>query len=180
MDTSYALLASDTPPHANLASASAMLNVLYSHSSKFVQNPSLKLYYVTTGSWNSPAPLVSKIADSIQRFQDTNMLSKVDFYPWGATQIQDNWRAIDSAAETTVQFDQRTTLPDMPGIREAYLGVLPGEELVKLVSDDEGEIRKSLFFDNVRDFQGDNGSTETLNRLCQAQTQTIFVCLIME
>jgi hypothetical protein len=36
------------------------------------------------------------------------------------------------------------------------LGVLPITEYLKLISDESGEVLKSVFVDNVRDFQGDN------------------------
>ena len=48
------------------------------------------------------------------------------------------------------------TLPNITGVREAYLGVVPATEYVRLIVDESGQIRKSLFTDNVRDYQGDN------------------------
>lgn len=40
-------------------------------------------------------------------------------------------------------------------MEQAFLGVMPARELMKLLADDDGqEIRKSVFEDNVRDFQG--------------------------
>ncbi|MFI6304122.1 AIPR family protein [Amycolatopsis thailandensis] len=99
------------------------------------------------------------------------------FMQWGAKQIQDNWRAIDSALEVTIQFDQRTTLPDMQGILQAYLGVLPATEFVKLVTDDDGDIRKTLFFDNVRDFQGDNDVNQDIERTLQSDEASRFCVL---
>lgn len=177
-DTALNPLTSDEPPHEGLRVASEMLKLLYEHSSKFSTNPVLKMYYVTTGSWNQPAPIVSKIDDTVQRFEETNLVSRADFTPWGAKEIQTNWRAIDTAAETTVQFDQRTTLPDMAGIREAYLGVLPGVELVKLVSDEEGGIRKTLFFDNVRDFQGDNEVNKDIETTLSVPSEANHFCVL--
>jgi AIPR protein len=53
-------------------------------------------------------------------------------------------------------FAQRATLPDIAGVAEAYIGVVPAKEYLQLVTDEAGQIRKSLFYDNVRDFQGEN------------------------
>ena len=47
-------------------------------------------------------------------------------------------------------------LPDIDGVREAYLGILPVPEYLKLITNDLGFINKNLFFDNVRDFLGNN------------------------
>jgi hypothetical protein len=57
--------------------------------------------------------------------------------------------------KTTILFESKTTLPEMPQVEQAFLGILPADQLLQLVTDEEGEIRKALFYDNVRDFQGD-------------------------
>ena len=46
--------------------------------------------------------------------------------------------------------------PKIAGVDEAYIGLLPGTEFVKLVSTDDGDLNRELFYDNVRDFQGHN------------------------
>ncbi|MFC3965898.1 AIPR family protein [Nocardia jiangsuensis] len=155
-DTAVALLCDDEPPHPGLAEAHRMLQVLFDHSPRFRSNPVCKLFYVTTGAWKEQIAFQRKIKDTQERLESTNLISRADFHVWGAKQIQDSWRSIDSATEVTFQFDQKTTLPDMSGIREAYIGVLSASEFVKLIVDEDGDIRKALFFDNVRDFQGDN------------------------
>lgn len=47
-------------------------------------------------------------------------------------------------------------LPRIDNVTASYLGFLPGREFLKLITDDNGEIIKSVFIDNVRDFQGEN------------------------
>ncbi|MET7557783.1 AIPR family protein [Streptomyces albidoflavus] len=117
------------------------------------------------------------MADSKKRLIGSNLFSRVDFHVWGASEVQRNWRAIDSALEVTIQFDSRTTLPDVEGVREAYLGVLPGSEFIKLVTDDEGEIRKTLFFDNVRDFQGETDVNADIRQTLASGDRSRFCVL---
>lgn len=131
-----------------------MLDMLWDRSDRFAENPVMRLYYITCGKWEAPQPLVNKMGATRQALLETNMVSRVEFTSWGASDIQRQWRSIDSGLTTTILFESKTTLPDMPRIQESYLGILPAEELIKLVSDEEGEIRKALFYDNVRDFQG--------------------------
>jgi hypothetical protein len=40
-------------------------------------------------------------------------------------------------------------------VRESYIGLLPISAYLKMITDDEGNVRRRLFFDNIRDFQGD-------------------------
>lgn len=152
-DTVVSLVTSEDAPE--LPEFSEMLDMLWEHSDRFVENPVVRLYYVTTGKWESPDPLQRKIAQTEKLLLDSNLISRVDFHTWGATEVQTNWRAIDRGLKTTILFENKTTLPEMPQVEQAFLGILPADQLLELVTDEEGEIRKALFYDNVRDFQGD-------------------------
>lgn len=176
-DASITLLTEDEPPHPNLENQQKMLHRVLEESSRFRENPVCRLYYVTLGSWNNRGPIVKKMKDSQKRLLGSNLFSRVDFHVWGASEVQRNWRAIDSALEVTVQFENRTTLPEVEGVREAYLGVLPGSEFIKLVTDDEGEIRKTLFFDNVRDFQGETDVNADIRQTLASGDRSRFCVL---
>lgn len=53
-------------------------------------------------------------------------------------------------------FADRTVVPEIPGVTEAYIGLLPALEFLSLVMDDSGELLRSIFYDNVRDWQDYN------------------------
>lgn len=53
------------------------------------------------------------------------------------------------------------TLPDLPGVTEAYYGILPFLEFKKLLVDEDDKI-VNIFDDNVRDFQGENNPVNQL------------------
>ena len=55
-----------------------------------------------------------------------------------------------------VEFSKVAVFPRIDGVKEAYLGLLAGNEFIKLVTTTEGDLNRNLFYDNVRDFQGDN------------------------
>ncbi|CAI4164384.1 hypothetical protein IPZ55_17485 [Streptomyces sp. A10(2020)] len=118
-DASITLLTEDEPPHPNLEKQQKMLHRVFQESSRFRENPVCRLYYATLGSWQNRGPITKKMADSKKRLIGSNLFSRVDFHVWGASEVQRNWRAIDSALEVTIQFDSRTTLPDVEGVREA-------------------------------------------------------------
>ena len=52
-------------------------------------------------------------------------------------------------------------MPDLPGITEAYYGILPFSEFRKLLVDEDDKI-VNIFDDNVRDFQGENNPVNQL------------------
>jgi len=117
---------------------SRMLNLLWENSDRFIENPVVRLYYVTTGKWEAPSPLNRKIEQTKKKLIDSNLISRVDFHPWGAGEVQNGWRAIDRGLKTTITFENRTTLPEMPGIEQAFLGIVRADQLLKLITDDEG------------------------------------------
>ena len=61
-------------------------------------------------------------------------------------------------------------LPDIPGVKEAYVGVVPAEEFLRLIVDDAGNIRKSLFYDNIRDFQDYNDVNAEIRETLKAES----------
>lgn len=154
-----------------------ILDLLWEHSDRFVENPVVRLYFVTTGKWENPVPLQKKIKQTEKSLLDSNLISKVDFHTWGATEVQTHWRAIDRGLKTTILFENKTTLPEMPQVEQAFLGILPANQLLELVTDEEGEIRKALFYDNVRDFQGDVDVNSDIRRTLRSGDRKRFCVL---
>ena len=61
---------------------------------------------------------------------------------------------------------------------ESYLGIIPAKELIKVTSDDDGELIKTIFYDNVRDFQGYNKVNNGIrNTIKQRNSNDKFVLL---
>ena len=66
------------------------------------------------------------------------------------------YRDTKTSISKQVEFDKLVTLPSIGEVSASYLGVLPVKEFLKLITDGNDNIVKSIFIDNVRDFQGDN------------------------
>jgi len=77
-------------------------------------------------------------------------------YPLTPTLCRNSTRKRRNAISREFTFADRTVVPEIPGVAEAYLGLVPARELIRLLEDDNGEIIKNLFYDNVRDFQDFN------------------------
>ncbi|MBB6236904.1 hypothetical protein HDC90_001521 [Pedobacter sp. AK013] len=130
-------------------------NYIYDNASKFKANPTLKLFYVTTGKWVNDTNLRGIIDNGVNTLEQTNLFEQVIFNPFGARELAASYRKTKEAISTTITFNNRITLPKINGISQAYIGFLPFSEFEKIVSDAEGNLL-NVFEDNVRDFQGDN------------------------
>ena len=87
----------------------------------------------------------------------------------GAKELQRLYRAASSSVEVSIDFPRNVVLPSHGSVEEAYLGYLTATEVLKLVSlmDEDGhitEINKSVFFDNIRDFDPDSKINKEVSR----------------
>ncbi|EKT4473402.1 AIPR family protein [Pseudomonas putida] len=149
----------DTPQLVQNASIKKMKGIwelLIQMSDHMVnRRPNCKLFYVCTGKWLGDENLVAIIASGKRELEQLNLFEGVSIDALGASELQKLYQETKNRLSVTVNFQNRITLPDIEGVAEAYLGVIPFDEYVKLIQDESGTIY-SIFDDNVRDFQGGN------------------------
>ncbi|MGP8049797.1 MAG: AIPR family protein [Desulfobaccales bacterium] len=116
-------------------------------------NPQCLLYYVTTGKWTDDANLVARRDAARQYVDDLGLFRKVGFECVDADQLQRLYRESQNAIAAEVLFSERTVIPDIPGVEQAYLGLLSAPQFLRLVENDNEEVLTSLFYDNVRHWQ---------------------------
>ncbi|WP_085674942.1 MULTISPECIES: AIPR family protein [unclassified Pseudomonas] len=119
------------------------------------RRPNCKLFYVCTGKWVDDDNLVAVISSGKKELELLNLFEGASIDAFGASELQKLYQETKNRLSVTVNFQNRITLPDIEGVTEAYLGVIPFDEYVKLIQDESGTIY-SIFDDNVRDFQGGN------------------------
>jgi cold shock CspA family protein len=129
---------------------------IYLKSIKMDRSPILKLYFATTGKWTNDQNLLSAVNSNIKLLNKGSLFSNVKFNPIDGEKIKSIYREIKNRITREIIFDKHTILPKIVNVTESYLGILPAKEFIKLISDEEGELIKTIFYDNVRDFQGFN------------------------
>ena len=71
---------------------------------------------------------------------------------YGANEINQSYRESINNLAVQINFSDKATLPQIPKVESAYIGILPISEFRKLIMDDEGNLR-CVYEDNIRDFQ---------------------------
>lgn len=167
------------PVSEQIKSAREIMNWLYAKSVKFTrQKPVLEMTYVTTGQWLGDQFLVAKMDQRRERLTESGLFGSVQFEPWGANEMQEAFQRSKNNVTVEFSFASKVLLPEIDGVAEAYLGVLPVKEYLALITDHVGNIRKPLFYDNVRDFQGDNPVNHEMKETLQdASGQQRFAVL---
>ncbi len=64
-------------------------------------------------------------------------------------------------------------MPQIGGVQAAYIGIVPCLEYLKLLTNEDGTLNRRLFYDNVRDFQGNNPVNHEIEVLFGTQAEGI-------
>ena len=166
------------PRHNKIQSKIDLINFIYRKSTLLKRgNPKIKIYYVSTGKWQNDQNLLARVNAETQSLKDMNIFESVDFYPIDIDKIQELHRYAKNSISKTIDFENKVTIPEVEGIKEAYLGILPVTELINLLTDDNGLIIRGLFYDNVRDFQGNNEVNSEIQKTINSADKYLFVLL---
>ncbi|MDY0282347.1 MAG: AIPR family protein [Salinivirgaceae bacterium] len=144
------------PPE--LRNAFEIKSLIYERSAKLRQLPSVHLYYVYTGEFSvDAAPVLKSINAEIEALQRIkykfgNVVGKV----CDGKALAQLYRATKNDVSQTISFQRHTALPPIKGASAAYIGVVKCSDYVRALQKEGGELNKGLFFENVRDFLGEN------------------------
>ncbi len=135
---------------------SKLVEYIFSKATYIKKKPTCILYYITTGKWVDDRNCVGRIEIAKDDLMDMNIFEEVRYIPVGADLLQKLYRNTIDVIETEIDFANKILLPDIENVTQSYLGFIDYREYLKLITDENGDIRRSVFYDNVRDYQGDN------------------------
>lgn len=147
--------ASALPPE--LSNAFSIKNLIYERSAKLRQLPSVHLHYVYTGEFSvDSAPVLAAIDAEIKAIQNIKYkFSHVTGKVCDGKQLAQLYRDTKNDVSKRIPFQRHTALPPIKGASAAYIGVVRCSDYVSLLTKEGGELNKGLFFENVRDFLGE-------------------------
>jgi len=171
----------DEQPHlirnTEIQNFAEIINYLFDHASLFRENPKCKLYFVTNGNWTGDKNCLGVVHSTMKYLTETNYFSDLFFNLIDAKNIAKIYRNTKNTIQTTFVFQDKVALPDLPNIKEAYYGILPMSEFKKILLDENGNMR-SIFFDNIRDFQGiDNPVNTSIEDTLESDNPELFTVL---
>ena len=168
----------DVPFSIEIQQVVELARHIYSQTVKMQENPKCFLYFVTTGDWDNAADPNNRFADGQLQLKNLNIFSDVQRLAIGAPLLKKIYQDLERGVVKEVEFGKAAVFPKIAGVDQAYIGLLPATEFVELVSTDDGELNRELFYDNVRDFQGHNPvNREIDNTLADEQLRGSFPLL---
>jgi len=125
-------------------------------------SPNCHLYFVTSGK-NLEDPILKQIKDS----QEKELAEKFPIFKSftisliGRDELIKYYLEFQNQVESTVNFKERVDLGDIIGVGKAFLGYMSASEYLKLITDDQGNFRRNIFYENVRDFKGESNKVNS-------------------
>lgn len=166
------------PRNKSVTDMAELQEFIYNKSALMTKGkPSCKMFYVTTGKWRGEAHPTARIQSAVSDIEETGLFENVAFNPVDADGLQKLYRDTKTKIAADFNFSEKTVLPNIEGVKEAYLGVLPAMEYLRLIMDESGNIRKSLFYDNVRDFQDYNEVNKEVRATLESAHKDRFAML---
>ena len=150
----------------------ALKEHIFAASVDMERSPRCSLYYVTTGQWNNDAALLARIDQGTDDLKRTGLFSSVDFVPVDAEYLKRVHRELHHGINRDILFEKHVIVPQIGGVQESYIGIVPATEYLRLICDDNGVLNRRLFYDNVRDFQGLNSVNQEIAETLDDQSQS--------
>lgn len=118
-------------------------------------NPTCHIIYCSLGEYQSDRNTEAEKTRIIRNIKDQRVFNNVEFSYFDYNHLQSDYKKIGQKISRTFAFSRRTLIPDIENVKEAYIGVVPVTTIIDLIEEDS-ELISSIFYDNVRDFQGLN------------------------
>jgi AIPR protein len=163
-----------------ISELSNIVQLAYENAEKFKSSPIVRIYYCTTGTAIPPDSPINALIDKTKLELDaTALFSEVHIEMIGAKELQNMARIASADISSEFIFARNVVLPTVDQTSEAFSGYIPATELLKLctLSDGDGgsQINKSVFYDNVRDFDEDSEINKSISISLQSDGGRYFV-----
>lgn len=170
------------PENEQIKKIRKLKEIIYQHSIDFDEPPALKLYFVTTGEWNEPEAIVGKVNRELKEIDERGLFKNtadIEFYD--AERLKSNYRELSRKSVKEIPFNNNVPLPEIPehlNIRQSFIGSIPVVDYIKLITNNDGNLSKGLFYDNVRDYQGKNKVNQEIAKTLKSESNKFLLPLL--
>jgi hypothetical protein len=172
-----------TEKNSNILNAKEIYDELFKYENYrhcTTQSPKCRIYYVTAANeWD--CGLVENICTSSKKdiTSIASDIKDVDIKVLGREYIMDAYSEVKNNIAVQVSLKNCITLDKIVGVNEAYVGYLTGDDYLKIICDNNGDIRRRIFYENVRDYQGSENSVnkEIRATITSKKTRGQFILL---
>lgn len=150
----HALLTEATP---ELENAYDIYNELFKYAKYFNgTSPQCHINFITAArQWDET--LVTSITSAAEN-EIKNLFSEIKevrVAVFGSDYVIESYSELENSVDVQINFRNNLSFDKIDDVVQSYLGYLSGEEYLKVIVDNHGDIRTRVFYENVRDYQGE-------------------------
>ncbi|GGZ54409.1 AIPR family protein [Paraglaciecola chathamensis] len=126
------------------------------------RKPKCDLFYATSGDLSDEKLVTGLITQEESSLKIS--IPEVDVFTIkqiASDYIIDSYNEIENRYNVLINFERNISCGVISGVEQSFIGYLPIKEFLKLIKGADGNIRKNLFYENVRDFQGQNNAVNS-------------------
>lgn len=157
----------------------SIIDHIYSYNAKFKDgtDASCDFYYVYTGKYKTQDDFTARLNKTKIEIANLKLTSPFTHYILDRDTIVDYYKGTKARNEVTIQVEQQLDMPFVENIQESYLCLLPFKELIKLYINTDDKVIQSVFYDNVRDFQGYNPVNNAMSQSVKNGELNLFTAM---
>ena len=152
---------------------------IFKHSSRFKENPELKIVFAYCGKYQKDKHTELIIEQYRKDLTDIGIFSNIEFVILDSEKISRLYREINNNYKVQILFEHHKPLPKIKNVKSSYIGIINAKEYLKLLIDEnDGSLRKNIFDENVRDFQGENNVNQEIESAIKSKDNQDEFCLL--
>lgn len=172
-----------TEKNSNILNAKEIYDELFKYENYKLctsQSPKCHIYYVTAANeWDES--LIKNICESNVKDLSSKLsdIKEVEIQVLGREYVMEAYSEIKNNITVKINLRNTITLDKIDGVNEAYIGYLTGKDYLSIICDSQGDLRRRIFYENVRDYQGteNNVNKEIRNTIETEGTRGQFILL---
>lgn len=122
---------------------------------KWTKNPNIRMCYVVAGTWEKNVHIIehSKVVEN--RLLEKRCFGDIDFSYIDGKSLVEIVSSNENNYSVVLDFVDSMPLPEVEQVDNSNVILCNANEIVGLLSTKDGLLRRNLFEDNVRDYQGE-------------------------
>jgi hypothetical protein len=139
------------------------------------ENPSVRLYYVAMGKWKDSPHHLALAAQLKEDISNLNTYGNINVHFVDSDSLKTICDNNENTFTRTINSIDTMDLTPVEDVDNSCIILCYANEFVKLLKTEEGVIRKSLFDDNVRDFQGSTNVNAEIENTIKKDPSTFIL-----
>lgn len=143
---------------------------------KWAHNPSIRLFYVVAGIWEKSTHIIEHSEVVRKRLLGKRCFEEIDYSYIDSKSLFEIVNSNENNYKAVLDFIDSMPLPEVAQVDNSSVILCNANEIVNLLTTNDGLLRRNLFEDNVRDYQGDTVINNEIHETLRENSQR-FVLL---